>query len=986
MAVAHQECPDENRKIFRGRLPAPSEVRDRGAVGVPDTMRYHPSVIEFPPFRLDAVAGRLWRANQPVALRPKAWALLSYLVEQPGALVTKEQMHAAVWGDAVVSDDTLTRTLAELRRALRDDARTPRIIETVHRRGVRFIAQVQQSSARDQGRLPRTEAIAEPGGSLVGRETELARLLALFGQVTGGQRQTVFVQGEAGIGKSAIVDALLGAIRASAKPAAIGYGQSVDQRGEREPFMAVLEALERLGHGPSGARLRSVLRSVAPSWLAQLPALQKPVDAERLRRWHADATPLRMLREFASLVETISHEVPLVLVLEDLHWSDRGTVDLVSVIAQRADPARVMLVGTYRPAEAAALDHPIQQVLALLRARGRCVDIKLEYLSRTDVATYLARRLPGAPVADEVIALVHARSDGNPLFMIVLANHLLARGWLAEGGGGWRLTESLSTLDEAVPDNLRQLIEGQLLFASPEERDVLEVASVAGVAFDAPAVAAGLDRAVDAVEATCHRLCDERRWLRRVGARQWPDGVPAERYAFHHWLYQRTLYDRLAPSRRATLHERIGLRLETGFAGRTAEASGELARHFQGGRDQPRALMYLEQAAVRAYSRRAYQDVIACIEPALGLIDNLPDTPERDHSELGLRRQYAVVQSQTAGFAARGLLENLIRTQTLCERLSDSPALFDVLSALCLLHANRGDFALADEIGGRLSRLSEALDPSAALQADFMRGSIAVWTGQLGVARSLLASAMASPVGLEEAERPYAVNPVVAVRSAEALRLWIAGDSAGARAVQREGLTLAERHGRPFTLAHAATLSAMILLLEEDWAGASTLAARASDLSEEYGFARWWGTARMVRGRVLVEEGNDAQGLGEMREGLAALRHAGLRLGESLLISFLAGACLRLDRPDEGLVAVDEGLGYCQETGGRFFEAELWRLRGELILQRGRATGALRPGKSDPEQCFEKARAVARAQGAHMLERRAARREASIRAVRRKAR
>jgi predicted ATPase len=205
--------------------------------------------------------------------------------------------------------------------------------------------------------------------------------------------------------------------------------------------------------------------------------------------------------------------------------------------------------------------------------------------------------------------------------------------------------------------------------------------------------------------------------------------------------------------------------------------------------------------------------------------------------------------------------------------------------------------------------------------------------------------------------------------------------------VQREGLVLAERNGHPFTLAHATTMSAMIFLLEEDWEGAGKLAARAADLSDEYGFARWLGTAQMVRGRVLVEEGDDARGLEEMREGLAALRQAGLRLGESLLISFLAGACLRTDRPDEGLAAVDEGLAYCRETTGRFFEPELWRLRGELILQRAQATASTQPAETQAaEECFEQARAIARSQGAHMLKRRAVRREPAANAVRRKAR
>ena len=549
-----------------------------------------------------------------MALRPKAWALLRHLAERPGALVTKEELHAAIWGDAFVSDDTLTRTVGELRRALRDDARTPRILETVHRRGFRFIAPTQESAG--QGQAAVTPVAPEPRSepetaTFVGRDAELARLMALFRQASAGQRQVVFIEGEQGIGKSALVEAFIRAVRATAAPVLIGYGQCLEQYGQREPYMAVLEALERLSHGPSGDRSLSTLRSIAPSWLAQMPSLQRPVDSERLRCWHADTTPQRMLREFASLVEAVSIDHPLVLILEDLHWSDQGTIDVVSVLAQRPERAQAMLLGTYRPALAAVLDHPIRQVLATLRARHRCTELGLEYLTRNDVAAYLERRFSGMRVDGDVAAVVHAHTDGNPLFMIVLVDCLLARGWLAEDGAGWRLTATRATIEQDVPDNLRRLIVGQLRFVSTEERDVLEVASVAGTAFDAPAVAAGLGLAPDRVESICQGLCDAQRWLRSLANHAWPDGALAARYAFRHALYQRALYDSLSPSRRASLHTRIGLRLEEGYAGRTPEASSELTKQFQGALDQPRSLVYLEQAATRAYERHSYRDVIA---------------------------------------------------------------------------------------------------------------------------------------------------------------------------------------------------------------------------------------------------------------------------------------------------------------------------------------------------------------------------------------
>jgi len=534
---------------------------------------------------------------------------------------------------------------------------------------------------------------------------------------------------------------------------------------------------------------------------------------------------------------------------------------------------------------------------------------------------------------------------------------------------------SPAIIEQHVPDNLQQLIEGQLRLASPEEREVLEVASVAGAAFDAPAVAAGLDGAADLVESICHRLSRGRRWLSHLGNREWPDGALAARYAFRHALYRRALYESLSPSRRATLHERIGRRLEAGYAGRTIEVSSELARHFEAGRDPRRLLIYLSQAAMRAYDRRAYRDVIACLAPALPLLDERADNLEDRREELRLRRLYAVVLSQTAGYAAEALLRNLERMQRLAEELGDAEALFDALSARLLLDGNSGHLLRAEQIGSRLSEVSEKLGASAALQCSVLRGSAAFWRGDLEASRSFLAAALASPAGLEEAERPYDVNPVVAARSFEGLRRWLTGQPAEAVEVQQEASALGDQHGHPFTRAHAAVFGAVLFLLEEDWAVAAKLAARAIDLADEHGFPRWRGSALVIRGRALAEDGDGARGFAEIRQGLDVLRRTGLRLGDSLHWALLAGACLRLGRLDEGLVAADAGLAHCRDTAERCFEAELWRLRGEILP--GRADAARPPnGAVSPEaaECFERAAAVARAQGAVMLERRAARR------------
>ena len=427
------------------------------------------------------------------------------------------------------------------------------------------------------------------------------------------------------------------------------------------------------------------------------------------------------------------------------------------------------------------------------------------------------------------------------------------------------------------------------------------------------------------------------------------------RYAFGHALYQRVLYDRLSPSRRAILHQQIGERLEAGYATRTAEVSGELAIHFQRSRDRRRAVAYLEQAARRAYDRLAYSDAVASLDPALRLLGELPDTPERARDELRLRQLYTVGLSQTAGYVAEGLLENLTRARRLCEQLADPAGLFDVLCALCLLHSNGGDLREAERVGEELSPLSEQLNPSAVVEASFLRGGVSLWGGDLDAAEPFLAKALSSSVSPEEADRLYGVNPLVAARSFESLRRWVRAEPDRARAVQGEAMALAERLGRPFTVAHAAAYAAFLHVLDGEWREAARMATRAADLSDEYGFPLWSGTALVIRGRALVEQGEGERGLAEIREGLDVLRRAKIRLAASLWFSLLAETCLRLDRVDEGLAATDAGLTHCRDTAARLFEAELWRVRGELILRGARSKTRPRPGAiRESEECFGK--------------------------------
>jgi len=292
----------------------------------------------FDPFCLDLSNECLWRGTQAIKLRPKAFAVFEYLVVHPNQLVTKEELLNAVWPGTFVGDAVLKVAIREIREALDDDPNSPRFIETAHRRGYRFIGRITDRKMQDvSGSLLRA---ADSLQRFVGRDEALSRMQSWLDKMLEGERQIVFVTGEAGIGKTALVDTFARTI-SSYRSIRIGHGQCLEQYGTSEAYMPVLEAIGRLCR--EQAQVVDVMRARAPMWLLQMPSLLSASDYELLNREVAGATRERMLREMGEALEALTADLPLVLILEDLHWSDYSTLDLISYLANQraAGPAHV---------------------------------------------------------------------------------------------------------------------------------------------------------------------------------------------------------------------------------------------------------------------------------------------------------------------------------------------------------------------------------------------------------------------------------------------------------------------------------------------------------------------------------------------------------------------------------------------------------------------------------------------------------------------
>jgi predicted ATPase len=572
-----------------------------------------------------------------------------------------------------------------------------------------------------------------------------------------------------------------------------------------------------------------------------MPALLGAAELEALQRTVQGTTRDRMLREFAELVEAVSAEQPLILTLEDLHWSDPSTLDLLTLVAQRREAAQLLVLGTYRPAEVIVSGHPLRAIKQELHAHRQCEELILGFLSEAAVGEYLVRRFAGNALPSQLAHVVYRRTEGNPLFMVTVVDDLVAQGLLREVRGQWQLQAALEEVTVGIPDSLRQLIDRQLERLPREEQRVLEVASIAGTSFSALTVAAGGEESIEQVEAHCERLVRRGQFLHASGTETVPDGTLTGRYGFLHALYQNVVYERVGAIRRIRLHRRIGEREEAAYGERAREVAAELAVHFERGHDYHRAVRYLQQAGENAIQRSAYQEAMSLLTKGLELLKILPDTPERTQQELGLQTTLSLALVFTKGFAAPEVETICHRMRELCQQVGGAPQRIAVLGGLWSLHVTRAEHQTALELAEQFFTLAPSVQhPLVSLAAHYNLGWSLLYTGRFALAREHQEQGIALYDPQQHhslALRYTSFDYGIAFPSVEALTLWYLGYPEQALKRSHEGLSLARELAHPFSLAVALISAASFHQRRREGQAVQEQAEAVIALCSEQGFA-----------------------------------------------------------------------------------------------------------------------------------------------------
>ncbi len=927
----------------------------------------------FGTFRLDPVDQCLWREEVRIALTPKVFAVLRYMVDHPARLITQEELLEAIWPETYVQPEILRKYVLELRKVLGDDPKSPRFIETLPKRGYRFVAELAEVSL-----APLAGGATAP----VGREHELTELDGHLRKALAGSRQLVLVTGEAGVGKSTLLDAFEHRL-VNQSGMRIARGQCVEGFGGKEAYYPILDAFGQLVRGTGAEGIIQILASQAPTWLIQFPSLLKPEQRDALQREILGATRERMVREICEALELLTAANPLAMILEDLHWVDPSTLDLISALARRRGPAKLLILGTYRPVDVILLQSPLKALRQDLVMHKLCSEIALERLDESSVARYLAQEFPGSPLPEGLAELVHRHSEGNPLFMTAITGDLVKSGLLARESGSWRLTAPLELIVPDVPETLQQMLEIQVERLSEPEQRVLKSASIAGRRFSAWAVAAMSGTSVPDTEDICERFAQRQQFLRPGRAGGVLGATHSAHYEFRHSLYREALYRQVPAPQRSRLHRLLAEKAEETLALPAAagpdaalELASELALHFEHGREFERAARYLILSAENAARRYAHRDTAAILEHALGLLSGIPaglarvleiEILERisdaryavgnlDGSAEADGAVVALAEEQGLKAAHVGALTRLARVMAfsdpdasvaVCERAvrvcsaHDDPLLqarTEMLAGTWQIITNGWSKQQADRCAEARRKIGELLGPEKPAYHEILYAHVQALHGEYRDAYEIARS------GLEKAVETHSLVVYLSSLSSLALALMHLGWWGELRGTVESGIELAEKNGNQPWRALFAAMLGWLQMQAFDFAGARRIAEHLLEThaEEPAGQVRTMATLTIAYSDLAIGQPERALQLFLKVRDRQTTPKFFLQWYWRMISEFgLVGAYLSLDDLEEAGAAANQFLEDALTTADPALRAPAWDAVARVAARKGDVAEAL---------------------------------------------
>jgi class 3 adenylate cyclase/predicted ATPase len=812
---------------------------------------------------------------------------------------------------------------------------------------------LEESSAQTRLDVAATRGLTP----LVGRESEVTLLLERWAQVKDSLGQVVLLSGEAGIGKSRLVEVVKERL---ADEPHVWLEWRCSPYYQHSALHPVIEHLHRLLRwrqddspqeklrklegvlGPYGFSLPDVVPLLASLLLLPLPDQYTALTLtpQRQRQKTLEAILVWLLEE--------ARRQPVLLIVEDLHWVDPSTLEFLSLLIDQGPTARILTVLTCR-----------QEFRPPWGFRAHLTSLTLGRLPRAQTEVMVERVAGGRALPDEVRRQVVAKTDGVPLFVEELTKMVLESGLLQEREGYYELMGPLAPL--AIPETLHDSLMARLdRLATVKE--MAQLGATLGRAFSYELLQAVSLLEDEILQPALEKLVEAELLYQR--------GVPPQAtYLFKHALIQEAAYQCLLKSRRQQYHQRIARVLEGRFP-EIAEAQPELlAYHFTEAGLMAQAFLYWQRAGQRAIERSANLEAIPHLRKGLEVLQTLPATAERSRHELALHIALGVPLIATKGYGDPEVEHTYRWAQELCQQVEEDTLRFQALRGIWNCRLVRAELPIARDLGVQLMRLAERVqDPALLVEVHRALGTTLLFLGELTEARIYLEQGIAlyDPQHHRALAFRYGADPGIVCRLYAGWVFWLLGypDQAGQKI--EEGLILARELAHIFSLAFALNHAALIRMFLREAKTAGERADISIAFSTEQGIAQWLAQGTVLRGWALAMQGQGPEGTAEIYRGMAAWQATGAALTRPWYLAQLAEAYGQEGKVEEGLNTIAEALVPVNTTEERWWEAELYRLKGELLLACSAAH------HTEAEACFHRSLDIARHQQAKSLELRAA--------------
>jgi TOMM system kinase/cyclase fusion protein len=809
---------------------------------------------------------------------------------------------------------------------------------------------LQESGAR--GRLD--VAVTRGLTPLIGREQEAGLLVERWEQVKSGQGQVVLLTGDAGIGKSRLVQMLKDHVTNQPHTCwecrSLAYFENTALFPLTDLFQRLLrfqaedtlnERLGKLEHALSQYRL-PVEESVP--LFAPLLSLPLPENRYPLLNLSPQRQRQKTLETLVAILLELAERQPVLFILEDLHWTDPTTLELLNLLIDQTPTASMLVLLTCRPHFQPAWHH-----------RSYITEITVNRLSHTQVAQIVTAMTDGKTFPAAVLQQILAKTDGVPLFVEEMTKAILESGHLKDVNGHYELTGSLSTF--AIPATLQDSLMARL-DRLVTAKGIAQYAAVIGRQFPYDLLQAVSQLDESTLQRELGRLVEAEIIYQR--------GLPPQStYTFKHALIQDAAYESLLKSTRQYYHQRIAQILEAQFPETTTTQPELLAHHYTEASLLDQAVHYWHHAGQRTIERSAHVEAISHLTTGLELLQILPETRERVQREVNMHIALGASLIATKGTGAPEVGQIYTRAQHLCAHLDNPQQLFPVLRGLWNYYSVRGECQTAHALGEQLLTLAQhAQDAAMLLAAHRALGTTLFRLGAIASAQTHFAQGIALYDSKQHRALAflYGEDTGVVCYSIGAWALWYLGYPDQGLVWSDEAVTLAQQVAHPFSLAFALVLAAMVHQLRREVRADQERAEAALSLAMEQGFPHWMTQGAIQRGWTLVHQGQAQEGIEQITEGLRTYRTTGAAINQSYFLALLAEAHGTMGQPEAGLTVLTEALTLTETTGERLYESECYRLKGELLLQQSS------DNQTEAESCFHQALDIARNQEAKSFE------------------